>query len=301
MRKILFAFFIFTTCPAWASTTVWVVWPFGASSTLLNYTRALIHKANQDQDRYNFVLDIKPGAGGAVGAAHVKNMVDNGQVAVLATSDAFFIRPLLYIKTSNYKTEDFKLLVPLAVAPMALVGRSGVSLESIIKKDKSSIGTTGLGTATHVMAEQVHRRSKDMVVVPFRDPPESVKEVIGGQTDLALETLSLALNNPKLIIYGITGRQKLDKIRNLHEMGFEEMADLDIKSFIVSPVNMSHVRFQDIQNILIAAQRNNSLLNEAIASNKGASINLLPSEYTAWYQKQNQIFKVLTRNISVAE
>lgn len=301
MSKLLAGIFIFMSSQCFAATTVTIVWPFGVSSTLLNYTRALVHKANQDQDRYNFVIDVRPGAGGSIGASHVVNLVGNGNLALLASSDAFFIRPMLYPKSTRYRLDDFKLMLPQVSAPMALVSRPGEQIENILQKKQSNIGTTGLGTSTHVMAEQVRRRASGMLIVPFKDPPESVKEVIVGSIDLALETLSLALDNPKIKIHGITGKQKIDGVQNLTDIGFAEMGDLDIKAMLLSPRKMDPTKFTDIQNILLKAQKDNPILNEAIKLNRGTLIDVEPKNYDRWFQAQVRIFQTFTKTIDKLE
>lgn len=294
MRKFLLSILLFCSWPCFASSTVTIIWPFGVSSTLLNYTRALIHKANQDQTAYKFVLEIKPGAGGSIGAAQTKTIVDNGGLAILASTDAFFVRPMLYPTSTQYKIEDFRLLLPQVATPMALVSRPGADLPTILRQPQSNFGTTGLGTSTHVMAEQIRKRAVQMQIVAYKDPPESVKDVIGGSIDLALENLSLALDNPRIMIHGITGRQKIDGIKNLSDLGFPEMTHLDVKVILVAPANMDVQSFKEIQDVLIISQKNNSHLNSAIKMDRGQIIDLDPKKYDQWFQSQIQAFRNLT-------
>jgi len=301
MRKLFLGIFLLVASQSFAATTVTIVWPFGVGSTLLNYTRALVHKANQDQDRYNFVIDLRPGAGGSIGAFHVVNLVGNGNLALLASSDAFFIRPMLYPKSTRYSLDDFRLILPQVIAPMALVSKSDEQIENILQKQQSNIGTTGLGTSTHVMAEQVRRRALGMQIIPYKDPPEAVKEVMNGNIDLALETLSLALNNPKIKIHGITGKQKIDGIQNLTEIGFTEMGDMDIKAMLLASRKMDVTKFKEIQTILLKAQKDNAILNEAIKMNRGTPIDIDPKNYDLWFQSQIRIFQTFTKPMDKLE
>lgn len=302
MRKTLIALILILALPpAWAKTTVTIIWPFGVGSTLLNYTRAVINKANQDQNQYSFLLEVKPGAGGAIGATHVANMVDNGQLALLSTTDAFFIRPLLVTSATNYKIEDFQLVLAQASTPMSLVGKPGVPLESLLKKPRSSIGTVGMGTGTHVMAEQIRLRAVDMIIVPFKDPPESVQQVIAGDLDLAWENLPLSLNNPRLQIYGITGKTHVPGVKNLADLGFSSTGNLDIVSFIVAPKKLNAKQYSEIQNILIQAQKNNKYLIDSLVANKGEAITINVPQYHNWYHARHRFFQDITRNIGQVE
>lgn len=302
MRKMLLTIVcLMLSVPVMASTTVTVVWPFGPGSTLLNYTRAIINKANQDQNQYNFILDIKPGAAGAIGATHTAALVDSGQLAVLSTTDAFLIRPILVAKNTNYKTEDFQPMLLQVSTPMSLVGKPGTNLDSILKKPKSSIGSVGLGTGTHVMGEQIRQHATDMIIIPFKDPPESVKEVISGNMDLSWENLPLAIDNPRLQIFGITGKTRVPGIKNLADLGFPSMANLDIGSFIVAPKKMNSKHFSEIQNILINAQKNNKFFDDSVVANRGVVINIGAKDYNNWFQKRNEFFQSVTRGMGQVE
>jgi len=302
MYKILFVLvLILSWPPVWAKTPVTIIWPFGVGSTLLNYTRAIVNKANQDQNQYNFFLEVKPGAGGAIGATHAANMVNNGQLALLSTTDAFFIRPLLVTSATNYKIEDFQLVLPQARTPMSLVGKPGVPLESLLRKPRSSIGTVGMGTGTHVMAEQIRLHAVDMIIIPFKDPPESVQQVITGDVDLAWENLPLSLNNPRLQIYGITGTTHVPGVKNLADLGFPFTSNLDIVSFIVAPKKLNAKQYSEIQNILIQAQKNNKYLINSIVDNKGEAININVPQYHNWYNTRYRFFQDITKNIEQVE
>lgn len=302
MRKIIVSLMLILSMPSvWAKIPVTVVWPFGAGSTLTHYTRAVINKANQDQSQYLFLLEIKPGAGGAIGAAYVAGMVDNGRLSVLSTTDAFFIRPQLVSNSGNYKIEDFQLMLPQVSTPMSLVGKPGVPLESVLKKNRSSIGTVGMGTGTHVMAEHIRLRATDMIIVPFKDPPESVQQVIGGNLDLAWENLPLALDNPRLQIYGITGKTHVPGVQNLSDLGFSSLANLDIASFIVAPKTMPAKQFTDIQSILIQAQKNNKYLVDSMRANWGVSLNINLPQHAQWYDARHRFFQDITRHMPKVE
>ena len=51
--------------------TITIVWPFGMGDTQAQYSRSLIDELNNNQKKYTFILDNKPGAGATIGAKYV--------------------------------------------------------------------------------------------------------------------------------------------------------------------------------------------------------------------------------------
>ena len=98
-----------------ARETVTIVYAFSPADTMARYSRTLVDEANRIQDRYNFIFDTKPGAGNALATNHVKNNTNH----ILATSSAFFIRPVLY-PGQSYEITEFRPLMPQCDSPMGI-------------------------------------------------------------------------------------------------------------------------------------------------------------------------------------
>ena len=87
MRKFLSVVLLcLASVTAGAEQTVSVVWPFspyGASATIV---RQLIENANAQQNKYHFIFENKPGAGGYIAASTVTN---SRELAVLVSTTSF--------------------------------------------------------------------------------------------------------------------------------------------------------------------------------------------------------------------
>ena len=86
-----------------------IVWGFSPNPSVVNYTRHIIQQANQDQKKYLFLLEIKPGAAGLIAAKQVLQDTENKKISVLMTTDAFFVRPFLF-KNPGYSFDQFDIL-----------------------------------------------------------------------------------------------------------------------------------------------------------------------------------------------
>ena len=82
MKKTLTAVVLAATAFASvAKENITIYYSWGAADTAANFHRVLADEANKIQDKYNFVFDVKPGAGGSIAANHVLNQSNT----VLAT------------------------------------------------------------------------------------------------------------------------------------------------------------------------------------------------------------------------
>ena len=90
MKKFILATLAAVGClTAHSAETVTIVWGWSLGDPMAQYSRSLVDEANKAQNKYTFVLDAKPGAGGAIAAKHVERTPNS----ILATSTAFFVRP----------------------------------------------------------------------------------------------------------------------------------------------------------------------------------------------------------------
>jgi tripartite-type tricarboxylate transporter receptor subunit TctC len=116
MSKLLgFLLSAFLAGSAGAAETITIVYAWGPGDSVANYHRTLADQANKIQNKYVFVFDTKPGAGGAIAANHVLNTPNT----LLAHSTAFFVRPNVY-PNESYDLNAFKEQFTHCMAPMAV-------------------------------------------------------------------------------------------------------------------------------------------------------------------------------------
>ena len=69
MKKILSLIFTLAICVnVWAKENITIYYAWGPADSVANYSRTLAAEANKLQNKYTFIFDTKPGAGGAIAA-----------------------------------------------------------------------------------------------------------------------------------------------------------------------------------------------------------------------------------------
>lgn len=293
--KIVFSIFLIWIGNLANATTVEVVWPFSIASSTTNYIREVIDYSNKSQNKYNFVLVQKTGAGGSVAATYVKN---NKSISLLATSNAFFVRPNLY-PNQSYDPTDFKPLIAMGSMPMALIGKAGTNWETIIRKEKITIGIPGYGTFSHVIADHFSKAHTQTVIVPYQGTTEALRDVAAGVLDLSLDVPSMALNSPSLYkIHYITGSQDHNQKFKLASSIDPVFSKLSLEFMILANRHLDRTVSTELSAILKQAHSNNSRVTEMYSLDFVTPIGTDPN---LWFENNLQTWKALTKNIKVIQ
>jgi hypothetical protein len=162
-----------------AKETVQVIFPFIVNP---NFGYKIIEEANKLQDDWNFIVVPKPGAGGEIAA---NTVLSGNKLSILSGTSSFFIRPTLYLNNS-YHVDQFRLLITQCELPMVVVSKKYKSLNDIARDQRITIGVTGLGATTHVVALELSKLYPNIVIVPYNGISETLKAVLGGDVDLSI-------------------------------------------------------------------------------------------------------------------
>lgn len=289
MKKFLFVLLLSISSIASAQQQVPSVWAFNIANIQGSYYRALLEQANQNQTKYQFIPEHKPGAGGSIAAAYVKN---TDRVTLLGTAAAFFVRPYLY-DNAGYNFDEFKPVYLIANSPVALTSKSK-ELKTILAQDKISIGTAGPGSGTHLYALKfkAHHPNKEIIVVPYKSSTEAIQDVLGGHVDLAYEFLGDA-EAKGVKILGTTGTKKIKNYPSLKEMGYADNANL---------IGVYHILVKkDVSDEVVTELR--AIFNEAEKSVKfqelyNSDYSFKPvlktdKDYTDWYNNNIKTYRSL--------
>jgi tripartite-type tricarboxylate transporter receptor subunit TctC len=258
-----------------------IVWGFSPNPSVVNYTRHIIQQANQDQKKYLFQLEIKPGAAGLIAARQVLQDTENKKISMLMTTDAFFVRPFLF-KNPGYSFDQFDILYQIAEVPMALVMNKNRKFDVLIKKPSVTIAMVGPGSLTHVMAEQFSRATvAKTILVGYTGPREAVKDVLGDNLDFAFDFVSSVVSDPNLKIIGITGNQSHPGLKRISDISqtYQSFNNLNLGVYYLVPAKTNHAIFSEIKTILLQAQSKNSGFITAVRSDYAKTGDTSPKFY----------------------
>jgi tripartite-type tricarboxylate transporter receptor subunit TctC len=281
-----------------APVTVNIIWGFSPSVSAFNHARHVVHQANENQKKYQFTLDARPGAAGSIAARQVLTDVQNNRISVLMTSNAFFVRPYLY-KNPGYRFDDFSLLTWTTEVPMALVMKKGRNFEEILRQPTINLSMVGTGSMTHVMAEQFRKTYPQQVnLIGYHGTREGVRDVIGGNLDLAFDLLGSVVGDDKVEIIGTTGNHNLG-YKKLSDLGpqYSDYKIMSLGIYFLVPQNMSAPTVTELHAIIAQAQQDSGHYKTAVQKDFGTALNFPLKDNKKIYQNHIEQLKGLTRGM----
>lgn len=255
MKFILAMLLSALTLTAQARETITIFYAWGPGDSVANYHRTLAAEATKIQDKYNFLFDTRPGAGGAIASNHVLKESN----AVLAHSTAFFVRPVVY-PNESYDLTKFKSQYVHCMAPMAVTSTKYKSAKEV--PANASVGISGLGVTTHLAAIELKKRYPDLNIVPFKSTNDSMLSMVSGQTDLHIGFISEAeqwskenkTSDRKVTVLGITGNKVVNGYQPLVRQGFDpSFADMNVGHHLLVPASFSEEKRKELHAIFAKA------------------------------------------------
>jgi tripartite-type tricarboxylate transporter receptor subunit TctC len=284
-----------------AKETVTIVYSWTAADTAANFHRTLVESANKIQNKYTFVFDTKPGAGGSIAANHVAANPNT----ILATASAFFIRPNFF-PNESHDISAFKELMPQCSAPALISSAKYKSWAEVPTDRPLTIGVSGMGTTTHLIATQVVKRYPQMTVIPFKSTSEALVSVLSGNTDFAVNFLGdseqyTKSNSPKRVyMLGITGDKTVAGVTPMISQGFpKSLGRMNIPAQLVVPRTTPDAKFNDWREILVQAGRSPSV-QKAFVADYCDSLNQMPTDQIqGYYHMQTVEWQKLSNGVSL--
>ena len=283
MKKVLLMLLLcFNLSAVMAKENVTIVYAFGVADNQMNYYRALADKANSIQDKYNFLVDVKGGAGSTVAAKYVLGAPNT----ILATSSAHFIRPVLY-PSESHRVEDYREILPLCSIPVAVSSIKYKNWASVPKDKPLTIGVAGVGSATHLFAMELKKSYPNLETIPFKGVSDGMTNLVGGQIDFNTSFLADTVQWNQLTVLGTTGTSRKNNIPTLVENGFtKELGDFDIPQHLVVPVGANSTKVAEWRDALYRASKSSSVTDK-YALDFCKPMDISDSNVIAWYYKQN--------------
>lgn len=186
----------------WPSKPVSYIVPFtpGGSTDVIG--RTLCQKL-QDALGQPFVVDNKPGAAGAIGAAYVAKARPDGYTLFGGTISTHAINASLYKNLPYDPVKDFEPVALIATLPNVLIvdpklGVNSVAeLIALLKKDpsKRSFASSGAGTSTHLAGELfADLIGVPLTHIPYKGTPPAMIDVSSGQVPFMFDQMTAAVS-----------------------------------------------------------------------------------------------------------
>jgi tripartite-type tricarboxylate transporter receptor subunit TctC len=195
--------------------------PGGGTDSL---TRLIANKLGETQ-KWQMVVDNRPGAGGNLGLDIAAKAAPDGYTLVMGESSNLAINPYLYKKLPFDPAKDVAPVALVGTVPLVLVVAANAPFDSLkalveaAKRKQLTFASSGNGTVGHLVGETWKRTlGGDMVHVPYKGAGPVMIDLVGGQVDLHFASLPAALpliESGKLRALATTSAQRLPSLANV--------------------------------------------------------------------------------------
>jgi tripartite-type tricarboxylate transporter receptor subunit TctC len=261
------------SAPGYPDHAIKVVVPFspGGNSDLVG--RVLGARMGQTLGQ-TFIVDNRPGAGGAIGAEAVAKSTPDGYTLLIGTNGPLTVTPVLQAKLRYDVFKDFAPIALAGVVPHALVVSNAMPVKTLpelldlARKKPVSVGTSGVGSATHLTLERLNALAGlKLQHIPYRGGSTPVGDLLGGTLDAVIMELSAALplhQTGKARLLAIASMQRSRMAPEVHTFHEDGITDFAASSYvgILAPTNTAPVVIARLQQAAAEALTHPSVLGK---------------------------------------
>ncbi|HEX2198270.1 MAG TPA: tripartite tricarboxylate transporter substrate binding protein [Burkholderiales bacterium] len=185
---------------AWPAKPVRIIAPFAPGGSADTLGRIVAQKLGEAL-KESFVVENRPGAGGAIGSELVARAAPDGYTLVVSGVASHVIAPSLPRGTPYDPVRDFTHIALFGGPPAVLVVNPAVpakdlhELVALLKKEpgKYSYGSPGNGTHGQLVAELFKQLAGvQMQHVPYKGASVAISDLMAGHIPVASTTLTTA-------------------------------------------------------------------------------------------------------------
>jgi tripartite-type tricarboxylate transporter receptor subunit TctC len=209
---------------------VTMVVPFTPGGSSDNVARAIVPLLGEKLGQA-IAIDNVGGAGGVIGTERVVRSAPDGYTVLVGSGSEVLINKVINPALPYDGMKDLVPIAFLATGPMVLVGRPNLPANDVkdllqlagSKPGVLSYASAGNGTPMNVAGELLKMRANvNMTHVPYRGAGPALIDVMGGQVDLAVSTLSAAaphIKSGKLKAYAVTSAKRSELAPDIPALG----------------------------------------------------------------------------------
>jgi tripartite-type tricarboxylate transporter receptor subunit TctC len=200
-----------------------IPWPPGQATDLA--ARIVGEKLSQQLGQ-SFIMENRPGAGGAIGTEIVAKSAPDGYTLLAASSGPISIMPNLQ-KISYDPLTDLAPISLTNAVPFALVvhpsfpATNAREFVALVKANpgKYTFSSSGTGATAHLFGELFNSMAKlSAVHVPYKGTAAAMTDLIGGQISYSVETVAATVGHIKsgrLKAFGVTSARRTAALPDL--------------------------------------------------------------------------------------
>lgn len=197
------------------------------------------------------IFDYKPGASTTIGAEAAARSPADGYTVFLIDSTAFAYVPNM--RKVNYDPiKSFTPVGMLGVGPMLLLANPSLPVRNVqeliahakANPGKVTIASAGVGSPHHLIGEIFRSRAGiSLTHVPYKGAVQYIADLMGGQVDLAISTITPALQHlatGRLRALGVSSAKRSSALPDVPAIAEQGLTGFDEKpwSCFVAPAGL---------------------------------------------------------------
>jgi len=209
-----------------------IIVPFGAGGAREMPARAIQQEFGKELDQ-NWIIEAKPGAGGAIGTVAVARAAPDGKTLLMAAS-SHFVTAAMGARPFYDPIKDFAPVANIGNQSYILMVNANLPVKTaadFVRYAKANPGalnynSAGVGSSTHLaMAYFTKFAGLDMQHVPYKGTQEAVTDVTGGRGHAVIVPtagVGVYMQESRLRVIGLTANKRnpsLPQIPTLAETG----------------------------------------------------------------------------------
>jgi tripartite-type tricarboxylate transporter receptor subunit TctC len=210
---------------AWPQRPVKIIVPLAAGGNTDGIARMVAQRLDEAFGQH-FVVENRPGAGGALAAEAVVRSPADGYTLFVTPVSVLAIVPAM-TKTSYNPTKDFAAISNIGTNPFVLVVHPSLPVRTVAElvdyvrrqPNKLSYAAAALGTVQHLATELFLKRAGlDVTPVMYRGGAPPLTDVLAGHVPIYLTSLSDVLphaTSGALRLLAVTGEKRIAQIPNV--------------------------------------------------------------------------------------
>jgi tripartite-type tricarboxylate transporter receptor subunit TctC len=176
-----------------------LVSPFQPGGTTDAVSRAVAPVVSESL-RTPVLVENRPGATGAIGAAHVAKSKPDGHTLLMVSTPVLATNQWVYKDLPYNPQTDFAAVINVGTSPNLLAVHAGIpahgvaELIALAKSKPLSFASAGHGSPQHLCGELLKIAAGiDLVHVPYKGAAPALQDVMGGQVPVICSSLSTTL------------------------------------------------------------------------------------------------------------
>ncbi|MGO4306897.1 Bug family tripartite tricarboxylate transporter substrate binding protein [Cupriavidus sp. RAF12] len=238
-----------------------LVVPFAPGGTVNLTARLLATRMSQVLGQ-PVIVDNKPGAGGAIGAAFVARARADGYTLLYATMGNQVIAPLLSRNLPFSPSKDFAPIALFATVPNVLAVSANTPAKNMAEllqyakanPGKLNMGSAGQGSVNHMIGELFMLRSGvKFTHVPYKGAGPATSDLLSGQIQILfanLPALQPFVKSGRVRLLGVASKQRnaaIPDVPTFGELGIKD-AETESWSALMAPAGTSAQVIKKLQD-----------------------------------------------------